>query len=235
MTTTSEPIPADPRQLRATLDNMRAALVDLVEPIVKKQPRDDGRATEHIAPSLLDQLRRAVANGSGRPGGPRRSAPIPISADAYDLLRRIEQGSHWLVQHRGGDPVHDSIEGRLRSVVSHLGRTIELHPAEQTTADLRAWARSISVLFDPPKRWHIAKKCPACKKDVVQVWDATFSEYTRRPALEIEFDYTGLKPRAKRCRCVACNEEWPPDKFEFLAQVLGCEPLPTSPTEGTAA
>lgn len=58
--------PVDPRVLNRTREETRDALHDLVDPIVRAFLTDTMEMSRRQAPSLLDQLREAVATGRER-------------------------------------------------------------------------------------------------------------------------------------------------------------------------
>jgi hypothetical protein len=210
---------SDPRLLHKAIDDTRAALVDLCHPIIRGFLNGNLSVDQRIAPSLLDQLRRAVGNTSSSGGAPGRSAPIPISADALDLLETITVGARKLVELAGATPDGASIEQRLRAAVAAAGQSTDLQVVQGVRFALAGWVRAIHNLLDPPKRIYLAAPCPACGSSMVWRRDESIGEDVQQPALQVD--------GKSGCDCLACGEHWPPSLFEHLARVLGCPPMET--------
>ncbi|CAM3413329.1 hypothetical protein KIPE111705_07220 [Kibdelosporangium persicum] len=63
---------------------------DLIDPQTVAIARDDDTVTRHVGPSLMAQLRAAVATGDETGLGARgRGRPLVIVAGAYDLLADV--------------------------------------------------------------------------------------------------------------------------------------------------
>lgn len=216
----------DQRTLRQLQDDTRKALAELVDPIRRGQWRDDGTVSQHTAPSLLDQLREEVGNSSNR-GARRKSTPIPISADAVDLLNTIGAGTIYLVAQADAVPEGISIEAGLRAVVAKAGQWTELEPIAGVKYALTGWVKAIRLLLDPPRRLHIAKPCPRCNRLMVWRRDEAIGEDVQQHVLSID--------PATGCDCLHCGAHWPPEQFEFLASLLGCPPLPGADDGGGSA
>lgn len=218
----------DARLLHKVRDDVRHSLAELIRPQVRTYVRDRidpdtgavlgiAGTTRHPSPSLLQQLRRAVASTRASGGGPSKSAPIPISADAYDLLTDIQQRAKRMAELWEVRPDSDSIEDRLRAVAEAAGRSTDLEAVHGVRLPLAKWVARIRDLFDPPKRLYLAAPCPRC--EVAMVWrrDEALSEDVQQPALQVD-GTTG-------CTCAACGAHWDPSLFVHLASVLGCPPI----------
>lgn len=219
--------PSDPRLLRKAIDDTRHHLAELTNPQVRSYVRDQvdedgtvvgiGETTRHPVPSLLQQLRRAVASTNSSGGGPSKHAPIPISADAHDLLADITLRSAELVLMAGARPASNSIEDRLAAVVREAGQWTDYEAVAGVRLALSKWVARIHDLLDPPKRLYLAAPCPRCEVSMVWRRDDATGESVQQPALQVD-GKTG-------CTCLNCAAHWDPSLFEHLASVLGCPPL----------
>lgn len=207
--------------MRALHADIRDAARTLTEPGVRIIERDNGLRTEHEAASLLDQLAAEVEHGRTRRGAGRGGSGAPVSVEVVDLLRRIraESAVHW--QHlTATNParIPRNLTERVRGLAAGACRRTdldELVPAHRALSD---WVTSIRAILDPPRRLHLVAACPACDVRVVHRTDPTTGERVRQPALWVDTE--------AGCTCLACGEQWPPERLEHLAQVIGCEALP---------
>lgn len=227
--------PVDPRILHKAREETRDALHDLCDPIKRGFLTDSMTVSQHVAPSLLDQLREAVATGRERGAG-RRGLGLPISVDAHDLLTEIGRRTIWLVRETGATPAGQDVEPNLREVVASCGLSLDLESVLGVRGFLRAWTNSIRTLFDPPKRWALwGFSCPECDEHTVWRLDDSDGEEKRTAALEVAFTETdGGEQRIRDVHCLACQEEWVPSQLLFLGRLLGCE-IPGVDTEGEPA
>jgi hypothetical protein len=207
----------DVRSLHKALDEMRVALADLVDPVQRGFLEGDLKVKQRVAPSLLNQLRSQVGNSSGRGGAPGKTAPIPINADALDLLNTIAWGTDDLVRLADVAPEVASVEGRLKAVAAAAGGWTDLEAVHGVRLALSGWVRAIRTLLDPPKRLYLAAPCPRCERSMVWRRDESIGEDVQQPALQVD----GIEG----CTCLACGAHWPPTLFEHLASVLGCPPI----------
>lgn len=196
---------ASAREVRALVLELRQAVADLVDPIGRKVLRDDGTATAHVAPSLLDQLQDAVGNSGGRGGVARRDVPMPISAAARDLLTAVTFGAadmHYKAIRRDCPDLADQV----RATAAIAGRWTDWQAIIRVVEQLHAWAHEIRELLDPPRRMHVAAPCPACSERMV--WREAAGDVVQVPALQLLDDL--------ECVCLACGHRWPPSKLGHL-------------------
>lgn len=229
----------DVRVLRTACDETRDALGDLCDPLKQRFLMPTMGVTEYISPSLLEQLRDAVATGRER-GGRGASIPLPISTDAHDLLVKIGRQTMWLLGETGARPAGAGIEENLRSVVNTVTSTaMDLEAVLGVRNFLRSWATSIRNLLDPPKRISLwGYHCPEPKCEAEEVWrlDESDGETKRTAPLEVAFTETNGDPAIRDVHCLACGKEWPPNQLLWLGKLLGCEIAGVQPEdEGTAA
>lgn len=208
------------RSLRDLQDELRGVAAELTQPIPRAVHRDDNTVTRHQLPSLLDQLRSAVENGSesGRAGG-KRGNPLPINAAATDLLSVIEEDATAL--HLEALRLEFGPDERIKALVALAGRWTDPGMVARALAYLKRWQAEINTLLDPPRKWTLTAPCPAC--DTVKVWREVDGEDVQVPALTVDAT-TG-------CSCLNCGHRWPLANLELLAGALGCEPIRNEPLE----
>jgi hypothetical protein len=226
----------DQRLLRKTMDEVREAHTSLVDPIKRGFLTDSMEVSTHIAPSLLNQLRQAVATGNSTGGVRGRGTPLPISADAHDLLGTITESTMGMLRHFGTTPAGRAVEPNLREVVACCGLSTDLEALLGVRGFLRAWVASIRSMFDPPKRIYLwGHPCPVCNSREVFRLDESDGEEKRIAPLEVAFveSETGER-KIKDVHCLACLEEWLPSQLMWLGRLLGQE-IPGVETEGEPA
>ena len=227
--------PVDPRLLNKTRDEVRTALHDLCDPMKRGFLTDSMQVSQHEAPSLLNQLREAVATGKGS-ASRGRGRGLPISIEAHDLLVEIGQRTIWLVQQTGASPAGADIEPNLREVVAACGLSLDLEAIIGVRRFLQTWATQIRTLFDPPQRWALwGHACPECDSATVFRLDESDGEEKRTAALEVAFTGSDVDRKIQCVRCLACLEEWQPNQLLFLGRLLGCEIPGVSDDEGEPA
>lgn len=216
----------DQRVLNKTRDEVRQAHSELVDPIKRGFLTDSMEVSTHTAPSLLNQLRQAVATGSER-GSRGRGTPLPISADAHDLLDDITQHAMGILKSKYFriQPASRDIEPNLRELVAACGLSTDLEALLGVRGYFRSWVASIRSMFDPPKRVYLwGHACPACQAKVVYRIDDTDGEEKRSASLEVAFVESDTGERKiKDVHCLACQEEWLPSQLLWLGRLLGCE------------
>jgi hypothetical protein len=201
--------------LKKALVELQEAVHDLCDPREGVMLRDDLTTTEHTAPSLLDQI-AALGHGgrSEKSGGSGSRLPLdPAKLDAWLEIKASAMDLHdRAVMHSELTP-----EQCVRHVAELAQRWSDPQAVLWARDRVRQWSRMILTVLDPPKRVHIAAACPQC--DVRMVWrdDPSLGEEVQAPALSLDSE-TG-------CTCLACGAHWPPEQFEHLALVLGCEPV----------
>jgi hypothetical protein len=200
------------RPLRAEQDEVRRLISDLAEYRVAKVMRDDGEATAHYAPSLLDALREAVAVGgeATRMGASAPGSKMPIATDAADALRELERRVIRL-QLQATQAGGVSIESRLQLIAGIvLGWSV---PSDVAWAVryLRDFVELVEATITPARSFSLRRPCPSCGVDSVQRVD-DLGETVRAPALTVD-DRNGA-------HCAACNLRWPPQQVKFLAEVI---------------
>ena len=232
MTTTAE--------LRALLkvrDDIRFALTDLCDPLKRTIWREDGTLTRHHAVSLLKQLREEVGNSSGRSGGLRRAAPVPIAVEALDLWDSVVAGARLMANTTGAHLEQDGPEHAIRQSVAAAAGITDLEALWGIRNCLEGWVKAIRALLCPAKRVPLwGHPCPVEGCGEVTVWrrDESDGETKRTAALEIGMDENQSATLAvKEARCLACGEVWPRDRLLELADQMGLA-IP-GVEEGTAA
>jgi hypothetical protein len=205
----------DARLLTDARDRLRNACRELIEPQTADVVRDDDTTTRHVGPSLMSQLRAAVATGTETAIGARgRGRPLVIVASAYDLLAGITADvADWPWCERG----NRCTDQRIRECVQSLCRGVDLEAMTYVDRHLARWSGDIRALLNPGKRRHLASPCPACGYRMAWVADPGTGERVQVHALQVARAVSG---GGLQCTCLACGCVWPESHFELLAAVL---------------
>lgn len=215
----------DARLLIKAREDVRYGLADLCDPLKRTIWREDGTLTRHHAVSLLKQLREEVAGGGGRPGGPRRSAPIPVAVEALDLWSSVVTGVRLMVKSTNAHLEQEGPEHAIRQSVAAVGGCTDLRILWGIRNTLDGWVKAIRTLLNPSKRVPLwGHPCPAEACGETTVWrrDESDGEMKRTAALEIGMgeNQSGTLA-ATEARCLACGEVWPRGRLLELAESMG--------------
>jgi hypothetical protein len=200
----------DQRTLRQLQSELRRVVAELVDPIERRVIREDRSVTTHRAPSLVEQLRQALAHGGETGKASGRHTTEPVRLTAADLLRQLEREAaelHYNAMVADADPV-----SRLRATAAIAGRWADVDRVAWVVEVLRGWSNRIKGLLDPPRQWNIAAACPACGAGMVWREDPSGDGHVQVPALQVD-GHNG-------CVCLACGHCWPPAHLELLEAVL---------------
>lgn len=146
-----------------------------------------------------------------RTGGHHDGPQPPVWVDAVDLRTKIgalvsEWAQTWQL-------ACTEVVDRLHALADHGWRPQDVD-AMQAIADMCVrWAAEIDSLFDPPRKVTLAAPCPSCQVATVYRPDET-GEHVRQAALAIT---------QRGCECLNCRYVWAPDKYVFLARLIGVE------------
>lgn len=197
------PAPAAPvENLPAALAKLHTAISAIADPV-------KGWHAEGIklAPSLYEQLANDVPARAGeRAGKFHQASTPPVFVDALELRVTIDAA----VKHFA--PAGSSTLDRLRRIASARYRPQDAERLELLAADLERWTLDIKNLLDPEHVKSVSAPCPACGATHAYRRN-NIGETVRQAALQIV--------AATGCRCLACNTSWPPEKYLWLATVLG--------------
>jgi hypothetical protein len=172
----------------------------------------DGKA--HKVPALLDDLRNAVTPGNSMSGGGASGPPIPINAEALDLLHEIETAAKADYYEMTGVQWIKSVSELLPWVAS-LDLTPEWRAyLEHVTSD---WIDRINTMLWPvkPRRKLTGKVCPSCGQ-------STYGE-ERKVCLSLGcWDPDGQMAKIGDwdIECAACNAAWAGDQVSWLLRAL---------------
>ena len=184
----------------------RRRLGDAVHALADPQPtmiRGAYRWTDPLYVALRGSLR---GSKTGRTGV-LRSAPCRI--EILSLLIAIDQMvSSWEAGKATLDRLHQ-----------HAGRPWRPQDCELIDAhcdQLERWVvEGARLLADRPRVYLVGVPCPRC--GAASSYHRSGGECIRRPALRISED---------GCLCEGCGAFWGPDRFHWLARLLGCPALP---------
>ena len=172
----------------------------------------DGKA--HKVPALLDELRAAVTPGNSMSGGGASGPPIPINADALDLLHEIETAAKGDYYEMTGVQWTKDLDRLLPWIVS-LDLTPEWHAyLERVSLE---WIDAITTLIWPvkPRRKLTGKTCPSCGQSL-------YGE-ERKVALSLgcwDEDGNLAKIGDWDIECAGCEAQWAGDQVSWLLRAL---------------
>lgn len=105
----------------------------------------------------------------------------------------------------------------MHALASAGWRPMDCELLDDYSAQIEKWVVSAAELLgDRAVAVALRMACPSCG----ETWSY------RRAGAEVVRAWA-LRLDESGCACSVCRAFWPPDQFEFLARLLGCEPLPT--------
>ncbi len=220
MTSTSEG-----RSLRQLRGDLSRAVAELTRPITRKIVRLNRETTAHTQPSLLEQLRIAVATSreaGGNGGG--RGTPLVIDPGASDLLARIDKEVTDVLRWARAQ---EELPDRVQQLAGLAGEWADVDLLEFVVNRMRFWGELITDQLDPMRRMHIGAACPACGEGMV-FRELVGGERVLVPALQID-------PVTTSASCLSCCTSWGSRQdLETLALGIAESPRPRlrSGTEG---
>lgn len=213
----AEPVPED-GNLPAAKHRLENAISALIDPKPETRTTDDGKTRIEWLDSLYRELQEACPGDQGHGHGTARSV-IPFWVDAVDLLHEIDTAvTAWEPPYpiQPGDLTHPAYPTvlRLQTIEHRAWRPKDVHGMDQISGIIESWCASIKALLTPIPNWTLPAPCPACGTKVVYRKDSA-GELVRHPALTIG---------TLGCECLKCHAAWGPERFVFLARVLGSLP-----------
>lgn len=160
---------------------------------------------------LYTRLRNSLQPRSqiGRHRAPGERAPC--NTDALVWLVDVDMTTaEW-------EPDGDGTLDRLRRLRDRKWTPDDVELLEKHTEQIVKWTvAAVELLGDRPPTVALRLPCPSCGTKHVRGRNGV-GESVRRWALSVS---------ENGARCAACDAEWSPDQFEFLARLLGCPALP---------
>lgn len=194
--------------------NLPAALTELedaVHALCGPQSRLINNRLVYISSRYMQLQEATEGEQSNTGGGGGSKSRPPFWTDAFDCLNEIDTAVEvWQPAFTGVPPT----VGRLHHLQKRGWRPQDVRQIGQITTALVEWTAAIDALLDPPRRWSLPNPCPSCGTTIVYKRD-NGGEQIRQPALQIG---------PQGCFCARCKAHWSPDKFVFLARVLGSLP-----------
>ena len=193
-------------------------LDDAVYQLTKIQTtRVQGRA--FTAPSLWVQMQQAVHGTQTGPGNKTTfRSTSPAWLEGIDWCRRVEtKVREWLPNHEGHTLTLLTVlpeqkwPPHMVNEVSKIAKTVH------------AWARQAEALLSGEGEMEVKNSCPECGE-----------RYMYRPGPESDkgepttIRTPALVVSSRGARCRWCGTEWGPEMLEWLARLVGAEPVDES-------
>jgi hypothetical protein len=190
------------------LPHVRRKLGHAIHALINPVPEITNGKIRHTE-SLYHQLAQAIPGSKQHRSGVAQSQP-PMWLDAMDLLTEID------THVRRWQPDTDTYQGpptvaRLTLIDQRTWRPQDTPLLAGYANQLKAWTKRIQTLLTDQHVKHLPAACPACDKTTIYRRDSA-GELVRQPALQIT---------THGCECQACHTTWGPEKFLFLAKLLG--------------
>lgn len=184
----------------------RNRLSKAVHRMTDRRPGLAGTRTAY-QPSLYDTLAADLAGTQGDSRTPAKSMP-PCWLDAVQVKADIDNVTYrWW-------PQPSSTTARLLILADQKWRPDDTTHVLAMAKTIESWCDTITALLDPIPVKTVFAPCPNC--GTKHVYRQHNGEEVRQPALQL-VAHTG-------CTCQACKTHWPPDKYQFLARLLGFQP-----------
>jgi hypothetical protein len=181
-------------------------LADGVHALADPQPTTIRGAYLFTDPLYLS-LRGALRGSKNSRTGALRSAPCRI--EILSLLIAIDTTVS------GWEPGKTTLD-RLHEHAARSFRPQDCALIDEHCGQLEHWAvEGERLLADAPRVYLVGTPCPRC--GATSSYHRSSGECIRRPALRVAED---------GCSCEGCGAFWGPDRFHWLARLLGCPALP---------
>jgi hypothetical protein len=168
----------------------------------------------HKVPALLEELRSAVTPGNSGSAGGASGPPIPINAEAVDMLASIEAEAKTDYHEMSGE----RWTGNLVDLLRHIAG-MELDPEWSAYLERVSleWIDQITAFLWPvkPRRKLTGKTCPSC--------GLSMHGEERKVALSLgcwDDDGNLAKIGAWDIACAGCGAEWAGDEVSWLLRAL---------------
>jgi hypothetical protein len=183
-------------------------LADAVHAVADPQPVAIN-GTYRWAPALYTGMRGALRGAVEHRSGVWRSV-LPCRLDVLGWLVEVDAAvCSW-------EPDGKGTIQRLHQLAGRGWRPQDCGLVECYTGRIERWALVAGELLAETPRVFLEVACPRCGARFA--YRDSAGEQVRTRALRVSED---------GCVCQACGAFWPPDRFEWLARLLGCPSLPT--------
>jgi hypothetical protein len=189
----------------------RRRLADAVSALADPIPVCVGGGAYRWAPALYTQLRGAL-RGTAAPVRRARvpRSRLPCRVDVLALLIEVDRTvGTW-------EPHGKTTTERLHQLADRGWRPQDCDVISGYCDLIRRWALSAVELLAATPAVVLEVPCPSCA--------ASFAY--RRDGAGDRVRVRALRVSEAGCECRACGAFWGPDRFEWLARLLGCAALP---------
>lgn len=202
--------------VRQALDD---AVTDLVAPrsgsIRVEMPGGWTERRRVYRDSVYAEMVAALPGGQGTFRGSTAGPILPLGVDALDWLNDVHATSAWWAQTYVQQPLVSVME--QLTAVNNLGwRPQDVPLVQHIEGTIRRWVRKATLLIDGAeyRQMEVCAPCPQCGVRIIHRQDGT-GEIVRSAALLLT---------TQGCYCQACQEWWPQNLLEHLAQLLDVVP-----------
>ena len=185
----------------------RRQLGDAVHALADPIPVWDGGVCRW-SDAVYVRMRGELPGGARDRRGLARSTRLPCRGDVLDWLIEVDRTvAAW-------EPNGKGTVDRLHELAGRGFRPQDCELIDDYADDLQRWTLAATEILAPAVRVTLRQPCPSCGAG--HAYRDSGGEQVRSRALRVT--ETG-------CKCLACGASWPAEKFEWLARLLGCEPL----------
>jgi hypothetical protein len=161
--------------------------------------------------SVYVGLRGALRGSKAGRGGLVRSAPCRI-----EILTLCVEIDTTVAGWEPGKTTPD----RLRQHAARSFRPQDTALIDQHCGRIERWVLAAAELLTAEPRVYLHARCPRCSERFAYHRDGA-DERVRTRALRVS---------ESGCRCLACGATWGPDRFHWLARLIGAPALPGAET-----
>lgn len=183
---------------------------DAVHALADPIPVWDGgtcRWSDPLYTRLRSTLTDAIAMGRRRVAAGSRA---PCRGDVLALLIEVDTAvGVW-------EPDGKGTIDRLHLLTGRGWRPQDTRLIDDYCGQIERWVLAGTELLDAVPRVFLQQPCPRCAARFARRTDGAGEVVNTR----------ALKVSETGCKCLGCGAFWGPERFEWLARLLGCEPLP---------
>ena len=160
--------------------------------------------------SVYDRLRVELAGTAATQRRQVHASRLPCHSGILALLVEVDGVV------RSWDPDGKDTTSRLHALVDRGWRPQDCEVLDGYVATIERWVLAGTELLAPVPVVYLRQPCPRCGQQFTH----------RRDSAGELVNVRALKVSENGCTCLGRGASWPPERFHFLAALLGCAPLP---------